>query len=143
ITAGGQVAVNGVADTTTKGVVELDYTKGLVWQENTDSLWWSKASPTAMWGTAAGTATPPISIVVTDVATAAVTTIDATKVQSATDYGATFNLAVPGVAKVTLGTTSDQLGFVAMSSISLTAGSAPATVVADGGTNTFTAGKAT
>jgi hypothetical protein len=33
--------------------------------------------------------------------------------------------------------------FVAMSGISLTAGSAAGTVVADGGTNTFTAGKAT
>jgi ribosome-associated protein YbcJ (S4-like RNA binding protein) len=141
ITAGGQVAVNGVTDTTTANVIELDYTKGLVWQENTSNLWWSKTSPGATWGPTGGTATPPISITATNQATAAVTTIDATKVQSVTDYGATFVLTAPGVAKVTLGVTSDKLVFAAMSSISLTAGSAAATVVADGGKNTFTAGK--
>ncbi|MGD0108660.1 MAG: hypothetical protein ABSC06_32165, partial [Rhodopila sp.] len=143
ITAGGQVAVNGVADTTTKGVTELDYTKGLVWQENSNDMWWSKTSPSDTWAPAAGTVTPPVSISVTNAATAAVTTIDATKVQSTTDDGATFNLSAPGVATVTLGTTADQLAFVAMSSISLTAGSAAATVVADGGNNTFTAGPGT
>jgi hypothetical protein len=143
ITAAGQVAVNGVADTTTSGVAELDYTKGLIWQENASSLWWSKTAPGAAWGPAAGTTTAPISITVTNTATAAVTTIDATKVHNETDYGATFSLTAPGAAKVTLGATSETLAFAHMSSISLTAGSTAATVVTDGGTNSFTAGKGT
>jgi hypothetical protein len=141
INAAHQVAVNGVADTTTGGVVELDYTKGLIWCENTKSLWWSKTAPSAAWGPRDGTATAPISITVTNQATAAVTKIDATKVHNETDYGATFSLTAPGVAKVTLGITAEKLSFASMSSISLTAGSAAATVLADGGTNTFTAGK--
>jgi Cellulase (glycosyl hydrolase family 5) len=34
ITSGGQVAVNGAADTTTANVVEIAYVNGVVWQEN-------------------------------------------------------------------------------------------------------------
>ena len=62
ITAGGQVAVNGVADTTTNGVIELAYEKGLIWQENGAKLWWSKSSPSAAWGPTGGTATSPVPV---------------------------------------------------------------------------------
>jgi len=120
---------------------ELDYTKGLVWQQNADSFWWSKTAPSAAWRPAAGTATPHVSINVTNMATAAATTIDATKVHNETNYGATFSLSAPGVAKVTLGIAAEKLTFASMSSILLTAGSAAAIVLADGGMNTFTAGK--
>ena len=60
ITASGQVAVNGVADTTTGNVIALAYEKGVIWQENTANLWWSKTLPTDAWGPAAGTATSPV-----------------------------------------------------------------------------------
>ncbi len=60
ITAGGQVAMNGTADTTTANVTELAYVNGEVWQENGSDLWWGKTSPTAAWSPAAGTATSPL-----------------------------------------------------------------------------------
>jgi hypothetical protein len=60
ITSGGQVAVNGTADTTTSYVIELAYVNGVIWQENTGDLWWSKSSPTAAWGPTLGTATSPL-----------------------------------------------------------------------------------
>ena len=58
ITAGGQVAVNGVADTTTSGVIEIAYVNGLVWQENAGKLWWGKSSASASW--TGGTSTSPL-----------------------------------------------------------------------------------
>ena len=60
ITGGGQVAVNGVADTTTANVTELAYVNNQVWQENSANLWWGKTSPAAAWAPAAGTATSPL-----------------------------------------------------------------------------------
>ncbi|HYZ20876.1 MAG TPA: hypothetical protein VE690_01850, partial [Rhodopila sp.] len=60
ITNGGQVAVNGVTDTTTGRVIELAYVNGTVWQENADKLWWGKTSPTAAWSPGTGTATSPL-----------------------------------------------------------------------------------
>ena len=60
ITSGGQVAVNGVADTTTSGVVELAYVNGTIWQENASKLWWGETQPNASWAPAAGTATSPL-----------------------------------------------------------------------------------
>jgi hypothetical protein len=60
ITSGGQVAVNGAADTTTASVTELAYVNGEVWQENASDLWWGKTSPTASWAPGAGTATSPL-----------------------------------------------------------------------------------
>jgi endoglucanase len=60
ITAGGQVAVNGVADPTTANVTELAYENGLVWQENTAGLWWSKSIPSDAWGPPLGTSTSPL-----------------------------------------------------------------------------------
>ena len=61
INSGGQVAVNGAADTTTGNVVELAYVNGTVWQENTANLWWGKTSPTDTWN--GGTATSPLPVV--------------------------------------------------------------------------------
>ncbi|HEX2943314.1 MAG TPA: hypothetical protein VHO91_19835, partial [Rhodopila sp.] len=60
IQANGQIAVNGVTDTTTANVTELAYVNGEVWQENTSNLWWGKTSPTAAWSPDAGTATSPL-----------------------------------------------------------------------------------
>jgi hypothetical protein len=63
ITSGGQVAVGGVADTTTSGVTELAYVGGTVWQKNA-TLWWGKITKAASWLPAAGTATSPIPVIV-------------------------------------------------------------------------------
>jgi hypothetical protein len=61
INAADQVAVNGVADTTTGGVTEIAYVNGLVYQEATTSnLWWSKTSPTATWAPSAGSSVSPL-----------------------------------------------------------------------------------
>jgi hypothetical protein len=136
----GQVAINGVVDPITSSVIKLAYVKGKIWQENSYNLWWAKSSPSDSWSPPYGTSVPPISISVTKNSTGATTVVDATVVQSETDYQATINLTAPGVAQVTLGSLSDTLQFLGMSSINLTAGSATATVLADGGTNTFNAG---
>jgi hypothetical protein len=56
----GQVAVNGVADSTTARVVALVYKDGKVWQENADKNWWAKTTPTDSWAPGQGTATPPV-----------------------------------------------------------------------------------
>ena len=56
ITTGNQVAVNGVADTSTANVVELAWEKGVLWQENTSSLWYAKTA--SGWG--AATTTSPV-----------------------------------------------------------------------------------
>lgn len=60
ITSAALVAVNGVPDTTTAGVLELAYVGGTVWQENNAALWWGKTSPTAAWLPNAGTAVSPL-----------------------------------------------------------------------------------
>lgn len=60
ITASGQIAVNGVADTTTAAVKELAYVNGIVWQENSANLWWGKTTPGAAWSPGAGTAVSPL-----------------------------------------------------------------------------------
>ncbi len=60
ITAGGQVAINGNADTTTAGVVELAYVNGTIWQENSAKLWWGETQPNASWSPQAGTAVSPL-----------------------------------------------------------------------------------
>lgn len=65
ITSTGQVAVNGVADTTTANVAELAYVNKQVWQENTANLWWGKANPAAAWSPDAGSATSPLPAPVT------------------------------------------------------------------------------
>jgi hypothetical protein len=60
ITGTGQVAVNGVADSTTGNVAELAYVNTTVWQENGANLWWGKTSPSAAWAPGAGTSTSPL-----------------------------------------------------------------------------------
>ncbi len=60
ITSGGQVALNGAADPTTRNVILLAYEGGVIWQENTSKLWWSKTSPTDAWGPDGGTPTSPV-----------------------------------------------------------------------------------
>jgi hypothetical protein len=80
ITAGGQVAVNGVVDTATAHVTELAYVNGTVWQENTSNLWWGKSSPTTAWGPAAGTATNPLPTSITIAATQASATVSLSQI---------------------------------------------------------------
>nr|WP_294514059.1 hypothetical protein [uncultured Rhodopila sp.] len=60
ITAGGQVAINGAADTATANVIELAYVNGTIWQENAGNLWWGETTPNDSWAPAAGTATSPL-----------------------------------------------------------------------------------
>lgn len=49
LTASGQVAVNGVADGTTRNVVSLAYVGRRVYQQNTAALWWSKSVSKDAW----------------------------------------------------------------------------------------------
>ena len=63
ITSGGQVAINGTADTTTANVIELAYVNGTIWQQNASRLWWGETTPNASWIPAAGTATSPLPVV--------------------------------------------------------------------------------
>jgi hypothetical protein len=72
ITAGGQVAVNGVTDTRTGNVTELAIVSNVIWQKNKSNLWWSKTSPSASWLPANGTATSPLPPPVLPVASAPV-----------------------------------------------------------------------
>jgi hypothetical protein len=58
VTAGGQVALNGVVDTTTASVIEIAWVSGVIWQENSSATWFSKASAAAAWST--GTTTSPL-----------------------------------------------------------------------------------
>jgi hypothetical protein len=70
INGGGQVLINGVADTSTSNVIQLAYVNGLIWQESSTSFagdptpgtprWWSKASPAAPWSPAQGTTVSPL-----------------------------------------------------------------------------------
>ena len=60
LTPGGQVAVNGVTDQTTRNVLTLAYENGRVWQMNGDRLWWSKSSPSGAWSPTYGTSTSPL-----------------------------------------------------------------------------------
>lgn len=62
ITAGGQVAVNGVPDPTTGNVTHLAYAGQNVWQENTQDLWWAKSSPADSWSPTYGTSAVPVPI---------------------------------------------------------------------------------
>jgi len=60
ITTASQVAVDGVADTTTGNVTTLAYEAGKIWQKNTSNLWWYKILPTDSWQPSAGTSVSPI-----------------------------------------------------------------------------------
>lgn len=63
----GQVALNGVADRTTRNVIELAYKDGRIWQENVDKLWWSKGKPSDTWYPPYGTSTSPVVITSTKI----------------------------------------------------------------------------
>jgi outer membrane biosynthesis protein TonB len=136
----GQVAVNGIADQTTGSVTKLAYVNGLIWQENIDQLWWSKTAATSPWAPPNGTSLAPANISLTKLSTNSHTVVDDTTAQSLTRYGASIQIAAPGTANVTLGTISTSLAFTGMNSFSVTAGSAAASVTANGGTDKFTAG---
>ena len=60
ITGGGQVAVDGVADTQTGNVTELAYVNGTIWQENSSNLWWGETQNNDAWAPSAGTATSSV-----------------------------------------------------------------------------------
>lgn len=62
ITPAGQVAVNGVADSTTSGVVELAYVNHAVWYETSAGLWQFKTISTATWQPVPATMTAPLTI---------------------------------------------------------------------------------
>nr|WP_294525521.1 cellulase family glycosylhydrolase [uncultured Rhodopila sp.] len=144
IDSAGQVALNGVADTSTWNVTELAYVNGTIWSENTSALWWEKTSPSAPWSPNAGTFSSPLaapspsSISVATAGTAA--SVDPTAIGTTTLGDETFVLNTPEVVAVTLGAAASTLNFVGLSGITLAAGSGDATVTADGGGNTFTAG---
>jgi hypothetical protein len=64
----GEVAVNGVPDTTTSNVAEIAYVNGEVWHKNTSGAWYGKTSPTAAWaysGTSPLPATTPPPVTIT------------------------------------------------------------------------------
>jgi Cellulase (glycosyl hydrolase family 5) len=58
ITSGGQVAVNGVADTSTAQVVDMALVDGAIWQQNAAGLWWSWVG--GVWTPPEGTKTSPL-----------------------------------------------------------------------------------
>ncbi len=62
ITTTGQVAVNGVTDTTTSNVVELAYVNHAVWYETSGGVWQYKTISTGTWAPAGGTTVSPLAI---------------------------------------------------------------------------------
>jgi endoglucanase len=142
INAGGQVAVNGVADTGTSNVTMLAYEKGLVWQENKSNLWWSKTLPTDAWGPAAGTATSPVKVAISVLTSAGQNqTISASAAGTTLNGGDTFTFSGPGVGNVVLGTANETLRFTGMTKVTVSGGSGQVTLTADAGANTFLLGK--
>ena len=87
ITTGGQVAINGKADTTTGSVIELAYVGGKIWQENSSKLWWGETLPNASWAPTAGTATSPLPAPITIAATQTSATISASRVSVTSTSG--------------------------------------------------------
>jgi hypothetical protein len=85
ITASGQVAVNGTADTTTANVAELGYVSGTVWQENAAGMWYGKTSATAAWS--AGTSTSPLPAPITIASGTASATVSQSEVSIAATSG--------------------------------------------------------
>jgi hypothetical protein len=59
ITAGGQVAINGVTDTATATVAQLAYVNGTIWQQNTAGLWRGETVPNDSWSATTPTAPMP------------------------------------------------------------------------------------
>lgn len=60
IAAGGQVALDGVVDTTTSNVIEMAWVSGDIWYENSSNLWRFKTTATGTWQPTAGTTTNPL-----------------------------------------------------------------------------------
>ncbi len=69
ITSGGQVAINGSADTTTANVTKLAYEGGDIYQENSQNLWWGEAAPGGGWTINPGAATSPLPTITLNQAT--------------------------------------------------------------------------
>lgn len=67
ITASGQVAVNGDAELSTVGVVELAFVNGVMWLRNKWGNWQGKAAPSAPWLPAVGTPVSPLPVTVATV----------------------------------------------------------------------------
>jgi hypothetical protein len=87
IASNGEVAVNGVDDTTTANVTELAYVNGTIWQENSNDLWWGKTSPTASWSPSAGTATSPLPAAVTIAPNSTSATVSQSEITAAATSG--------------------------------------------------------
>ncbi|WP_428486787.1 cellulase family glycosylhydrolase [Rhodopila sp.] len=139
IDGSGQITFNGVADTSTANVIKLANINGTIWQEDSANLWWDKTAPTDPWGPANGTSTSPLPTI--DVAAGSgATSINALQPATHVFPGATVSVTGPGVAYVTLGSTSDVLQFIGTESVTIVGGSAASTVSADGGANTFNVG---
>jgi len=137
--SGGKVAVNGKVDPLTANVKKLAFVKDTIWQQNTANLWWSKSLPSDAWSPEYGTATAPINITLGSGGQTKV--VDGIVVHSETAFGATISLTGTGMGKVILGSSATSMRFVSMQQVSVAAGTAASTVIADGGTHTFTAGK--
>lgn len=131
-----QIAVNGQVDAVTSNVVLLETLNGKIVQENTSGNWYSEPGANGPWSQI-----PAPSIDVTVSKTGKASTLAGATVGTTQLDGATFVLTAPGVAKVALGATADKLQFLGMSSVSVTGGSAAATLTVDGGLDTFTGGQ--
>ena len=133
--SGLQIAVDGIVDPITANVVLLETLNGNMVQENTAGFWYTESGPTGTWKNI-----PPPTIDVTNTGTGATTAVSGVTIATTKADGATFVLTAPGVAAVTLGTTAVTLKFTTLSAVTLTGGTAAATITADGGTNIFTGG---
>ena len=95
-------------------------------------------TPTTGATTQAGSKASSITLVPTS---GTAVTLDGNTPSTQTLRTDTFSLLGNGVAKIVMGSVSDSLKFVGMSSVSLTNGRGNVTVTADGGANSFIAGK--
>lgn len=83
ISPGGQVTLNGIADTTTSNVIELAYVYNpvhTIWQENNSGFWFSKTNPASTWSTGTSVSpltpvTPPPGTITESAQNATVTTV--------------------------------------------------------------------
>lgn len=82
-------------------------------------------------------ATTPLPTITVQGASQAPVTIDANVAQNQTLIGDTFDLTAPGMAKVVFGSADQTVTFSGMTNVTLSGGTGSATVIADGGTNSF------
>ena len=59
LTAGAQVSINGTADTTTSGAIELAFVNGVVWREDGGANWYSYLGSPGSWSAATQTSPLP------------------------------------------------------------------------------------